>query len=43
VDVEARVAQGRFEHGAQVVLVVDEQQSFTGHATIVPGIPVNFL
>ena len=28
---EAEVAQGRLEHRSQVLFVVDEQQTFSGH------------
>jgi hypothetical protein len=33
------VAQGGVEHRAQVLLVVDEQQTFTGHAASVAVVP----
>jgi hypothetical protein len=43
VDIEARVAQSRLEHRPEVVLVVDEEEAFTAHATRLTGASVSTL
>ena len=39
VDVEAGVAQRRFQHAAEVVLVVDQQEPFAAHGARMGGQP----
>ena len=41
MDVEAEMAQGRLEHRAQVVFIVDKEQAFTGHDSNIAPLAVS--